>query len=323
MELRHLRYFVAVAEELNFRRAAERMYVAQGAFSEQIRKLEHELGVRLLDRTPRGVSLTFAGAALLPEARRALHQAEVAQLAARNACDRATSRLRIGYMPAALPASVPRAAQRLAAAMPLLDASLEPGSARELTEAIRAQWLDAAVVSLPTETPGLRVTPLGEQHAIAALPVSHEHAMKAEIRLEQLAPERIVVLPREANRPLYDGVLASCHAAGVSPTLVEMPDAHIEQVLLAVASGAGMALLPESVADRYAAPGVRFVPLGGDTASFAAAVLTRRDTEHMPTVAFLRAVSAPAKSRGAGTVVDALRSAEIGHAGHRSEGIGR
>ena len=217
MELRHLRYFVAVAEELNFRRAAERMYVAQGAFSEQVRKLENELGVRLLDRTPRGVSLTFAGTALLPEARRALHQAQVAQLAARNASDRATTRLRIGYMPASLPAIVPRAAQRLAAAMPLLDTSLEPGSAGELIEAIRAGWLDAAVVSLPAKTAGLRLTPLGEQHALAALPVSHEHARKAEVRLEQMAPERIVVLPREANRPLYDGIIASCRAAGVSP----------------------------------------------------------------------------------------------------------
>ena len=106
MELRHLRYFVAVADELSFRRAAERMYVAQGAFSEQIRKLERELDVRLLDRSRRSVSLTDAGAALLPEARRVLHQVEVARLAARNARDHATSRLRIGYVPGSLPASV-------------------------------------------------------------------------------------------------------------------------------------------------------------------------------------------------------------------------
>jgi DNA-binding transcriptional LysR family regulator len=310
MELRQLRYFVAVAEELNFRRAAERVYIAQGAFSEQIRKLERELGVRLLDRTPRGVSLTFAGAALLPEARRTLRQVEVAQLAARNAHDHATSRLRIGYMPASLPASVSRAAQRLAAAMPLLEISLEPGSAQELIEAVRAEWLDAAVVSLPAPTAGLRVTALGDRRAIAALPISHQHAMKPEIRLEQLAPERIVVLPREANRPLYDGILACCRVAGISPTLVEMPDAHIEQALLAVASGAGLALLPESVAQRYGTPGVRFVPLCGDTAIFATAAVTRRDTEHLPTVAFLRALSALVEHEGAGAASDLPRTAD-------------
>jgi DNA-binding transcriptional LysR family regulator len=89
MELRHLRYFVAVAEELHFRRAAERLHVAQPAVSEQVRKLEEELGVRLLERTQRSVSLTNAGAAMLEEARRVLHQAERA-IARRTACASAT-----------------------------------------------------------------------------------------------------------------------------------------------------------------------------------------------------------------------------------------
>jgi DNA-binding transcriptional LysR family regulator len=291
MELRHLRYFVAVAEELNFSRAADRMYVAQGALSEQVRKLENELGVRLLDRTSRSVSLTEPGTVLLAEARRVLHQADVAQAAARNARDQMTSRLRIGYVPAALPASVPRALQRLAAAMPLVNTSVEPGSTLELLEAVRGDWMDAAVVSLPAPTAGLRTTAIGEQRAVAALPVNHERAVNSEIHLDQLAPSRIVVLPRDTNRPLYDAIVSSCHAAGLSPTLVEMPGADVEQVLLAVASGSGMALLPGSVAERYAAPGVRFVPLGGQAPTFATAVVTRRDTEHMPTVAFVRALS--------------------------------
>ena len=103
MELRHLRYFVAVAEELHFRRAAERLHIAQPAVSEQVRKLEEELGVRLLNRTQRRVELTDAGAALLREARRVLEQAEVARQAARTARDRATTCLRIGE--SALPTS--------------------------------------------------------------------------------------------------------------------------------------------------------------------------------------------------------------------------
>ena len=111
MELRHLRYFVAVAEELHFRRAAERLHVAQPAVSEQVRKLEDELGVRLFDRTPRNVALTDAGAALLPEAYQVLRQAEAARLAARSASDRPG--LRIGYVPTALLASIPRTLRRL------------------------------------------------------------------------------------------------------------------------------------------------------------------------------------------------------------------
>ena len=312
MELRHLRYFVAVAEELNFRRAAERLFVAQGAVSEQVRRLEQELGVQLLDRAPQGVSLTGAGAALLSESRRVLHQAEVARMAARIAGDRASSRLRIGYMPAALCTIVPRAVQQLAAVMPLLEASLEPGHGADLLAALHDGWLDAAIVSVPApQTSGLRMTPLGVQGAIAALPSSHAHAVRAEIRLEQVAPQRIVVLPREANRHFYDGVLAGCRAAGLSPTFVEMPDEHVEQLLLAVAAGAGMALLPECIAERYSAPGVRFVPINADLGSFATAVATRRDADHMPTVAFLRAVSVAARRQRQNTD-DVLRPADRG-----------
>jgi DNA-binding transcriptional LysR family regulator len=291
MELRHLRYFVAVAEELHFRRAAERLHVAQPAVSEQIRKLEDELGVRLLDRTQRSVSLTDAGAALLAEARCILQQAEVARLAARNARDRTASRLRIGYVPASLPAAVPRALQRLTASMSPLETSLRPGSGLELLEAVRAEKLDAVVVSLPGPTSGLRVTELAAQRMVAALPIGHRSAVRSEIRLARMAPERIVVLPRDVSRPFYDAILAACRDADLAPTLVEMPDGNVEQALLAVASGAGMALLPEPVSERYAVPGVRFLPLGGDQPAVATAVVTRRDCAHMPTAAFVRAAA--------------------------------
>jgi len=290
VELRHLRYFVAVAEELHFRRAAERLHVAQPAVSEQVRKLEEELGVRLFERGHRNVSLTDAGSALLREARRVLEQAETARLAARSACGRPTSVLRIGYVPASLAASVPRALQRLTVAMPQVETTLEPGSGLELVEAVRAEKLDAAIVSLPTPTAGLRVTHLGAQRAVAVFPVGHEQAVKSAVRLEQIAPQRIIVLPRDADRPFYDAVIAACRDAGLSPTLIEAPDGQIERALLAVASGGGMAVLPESVGERYAAAGVRFVPLDGASPVVATAVVTRRDTDHMPTVAFLRAI---------------------------------
>ena len=188
MELRHLKYFVAVAEELHFRRAAERLHIAQPAVSEQVRKLEEELGVRLLNRTQRSVSLTPAGAVFLREARRVLEQAETARLAARNARDRVTSSLRIGYMPASLPASVPRTLQRLATSMPQLETTFEHGSGAELIEAVRAERLDAAIVPLPAPTAGLRITALGEQRALAALPVIHDHAVRSEICLSRWRP---------------------------------------------------------------------------------------------------------------------------------------
>jgi DNA-binding transcriptional LysR family regulator len=290
MELRHLRYFVAVAEELHFSRAAERLHVAQPAVSEQIRKLEHELGVTLLNRTKRKASLTEAGAALLAEARRVLQQVDRAQLATHEARDRTAARLRIGYTPASLPTSVPRALQRLAASMKSLEATLEPAFALELIAAVRDERLDAAIVTLPAPTAGLRTTQLGREGAVAALPAGHRHAMRPAIRLDHLAPERIVVLPREASRPFYDAVLAACQSAALSPSLIETRTTCVEPALLAVASGAGIGLFPESVAHRYSTPGVRFVPIDGEQPAASTAIVTRRDSTHLATVAFLRAI---------------------------------
>jgi DNA-binding transcriptional LysR family regulator len=123
--------------------------------------------------------------------------------------------------------------------------------------------------------------------------VRHRHAIRPAIRLDQVAPERIVVLPREASRPFYDAVLAACQRAALSPALVETRGPCVEPALLAVASGAGIGLLPASVATRFSTPGVRFVPIDGEQPAVATAVVTRRDTAHLPTVAFLRAVVQP------------------------------
>ena len=160
----------------------------------------------------------------------------------------------------------------------------------ELLAAVRDERLDAAIVSLPAPTAGLRTTPLGYERAVAAFPVTHRHAVQPAIRLAQVAPERIVLLPREASRPFYDAVIAACQDAGLSPSLVEPSGACVEPALLAVASGAGIGLLPESVADRYSTPGVRFVPIDGEQPAVATAIVTRRDSAHLPTAAFLRTV---------------------------------
>ena len=290
MELRQLRYFVAVAEELHFRRAAERLFIAQPAVSEQVRKLEEEIGAKLLERTPRNVSLTDAGAAMLQEARRVLRQAEVARTAARVARDRPTTRLRIGYAPAALIVSVVHALQRLAASAPQVEVILEAGSPAKLIRALRDDCLDAAVVPLPASVHGLRVTCVGNQPVVAAVRAGHSQAVSGTINLARLSPDRLLILPRHASPPLYDTIAAVCHRAGVSPTLVELPADELEQTLLAVASGAEIALLPGSVVERYVGCGIRFLPLDGPPAVVATGVVAARDRDHLPAAAFLRAM---------------------------------
>jgi DNA-binding transcriptional LysR family regulator len=297
MELRHLRYFVAVAEELHFRRAAERLHVAQPAVSEQVRKLEAELGVQLFHRTQRSVSLTAAGSAMLEEARRVLRQADVACQAARGAGQRATLRLRIGYLPDSLPATVSRALRLATGSARDMHVDLQTDSALRLVEDLRAGRLDAVVTSLPAPTTGLRVTPVGAQRPVIALPTSHPRAVDAAIALERLAPERLVVLPREANPPFRNALAAMCHEAGIAPTFVELAEPRVEHALLAVAAGAGPAILPESVTERYVSPGVRFVQLVAARPAFETAVLTDPDSGSLATAAFLRAVKQVIRSQ--------------------------
>jgi DNA-binding transcriptional LysR family regulator len=290
MELRQLKYFVAVAEELHFRRAAERLYVAQPAVSEQIRKLEAELGVRLFDRTNRRVSITEAGAALLDEGRRVLAQADAAQLAARNARDHAGARLRIGYLPDSLPASVPRALQQVAAGGPRVEVSIQTGPAVQLIHQVRERRLDAVVAGLPAATAGLRVTSIGRQGAVVAIAATEGRAVAPALSLARLNPARLVVMPRAVNPAFHDAVLALCRDAEIAPALFEVPEPSVESVLLAVASGAGPAVLPAAVTERHASPGVRFVPLE-DTVALESAVLTHPDAENPATLAFLHAVT--------------------------------
>jgi DNA-binding transcriptional LysR family regulator len=291
MELRHLRYFVAVAEELHFRRAAERLHVAQPAVSEQIRKLEEELGVRLFDRTQRSVSITDAGAALLEEARRVLQQAEIAITAARNARDQATTRLRIGHVPDSMPATVARAIQLLGTSAPLVQVSLETGGAVRLIEEVRANRLDAAVVGLPAPTSGLRAIPAGAEGVVAALPATHPQAVNPIVSIDRLAPERLIVLPADTNPSFRNAVISLCRDAGLSPAFVELAEPRVEHALMAVAAGAGMALLPQSAAERHVAPGVRFVYVDSAEAAFDTVVVTRPDTDNLATAGFLRAMS--------------------------------
>jgi DNA-binding transcriptional LysR family regulator len=287
MELRHLRCFVAVAEELHFRRAAERLHVAQPAVSQQVRKLEAELGVRLLDRDQRSVSLTDAGAAMLDEARRVLVQADAAQRAARRAGERATGRLRIGYLPDALPVTVPRLLRRFSAQAPGIRVSLETGAARPLLDSVREGRIDVAVACLPAPVSGLRVVTIGEEGTVAAVPEDHPCANSAEIDLSCLERTALVQLSRAVNPAFYDGVLGACRAAGIAPAVIEVAEPAVEHVLLAVVAGGGVALLPTSAESRFATAGVRFRPLAAPAPACEVAVVARPDAG-MACAAFLR-----------------------------------
>jgi DNA-binding transcriptional LysR family regulator len=261
MELRHLRYFVAVAEELHFRRAAERLHVAQPAVSDQIRKLEAELGVTLLHRTKRSVALTAPGAALLEEARRVLRQADVAARAARSARDQELGRLRVGYLVDALPACIPQALAAFRDAAPGIEVLLESGPSLRLAADVRREVLDVAIVCLPTAVGDLRVTSLGQESAICAVPVADRLAERHSLTPEDIGERPLVLLPRVQNPAFYDGVISTWRSAELTPTPIEATEPHVVHALLAVAAGTGIAILPASAAQRASVPGVRLLAL--------------------------------------------------------------
>jgi DNA-binding transcriptional LysR family regulator len=183
--------------------------------------------------------------------------------AARTARVRAIGRLRVGYMPDSVPRYVPQSFARFAASAPGIELMLETGSPERLAADVRDGRLDVAVVCLPLASHGLRVTPLGEERGVIALPAAHPLSAAYAIDPRQIARSPHVMLPRSSNPAFYDGVISAWRAAGLTADPREASEPQVEHVLLAVAAGAGLAVLPASVAERFSVPGVRFVPLSG------------------------------------------------------------
>ncbi|MGW0767147.1 LysR substrate-binding domain-containing protein [Streptomyces sp. NPDC002676] len=211
MELRQLTYFVAVAEELHFGRAADRLHIVQSAVSQQIQRLERELGAVLFDRSPRRVRLTGAGERLLPEARAVLAAAEKAR-----ACVAAPAGLRVGTS-TGLGTHLDRVLAAFAERAPDVPVELFSLPVGERLTRVAAGRLDAAFVRAAEPPPGVRVLPLWPDPLVAALPAVHPLAARAELDLADLAGLPLALTPRRNNPALVDLVVGACHAAGFEP----------------------------------------------------------------------------------------------------------
>jgi DNA-binding transcriptional LysR family regulator len=286
MELRRLRYFVAVAEELNFRRAAEVLHVAQPAVSQQVRKLELELGVELFQRSKRAVVLTAPGVVFLDEARRTLRQAEDAAQAARQAGEGTRGRLRIAYPPGPLPLRLCETITRFAVRHPVIQVVPETLRARQAVADVSSGRIDVALVGLPALAPGLAVTVLLQERAVAAVPDRHPLSGQPEMRLDRFSQTPVILLPRHDNPAFHDGVLAALRRAGAAANVIETDESSVDHAMLMVAAGTGIAVLPES-ATRYGAPATRFLPVGDPELTTEMALLTRADDCAAPVAGLL------------------------------------
>jgi DNA-binding transcriptional LysR family regulator len=280
-----MRYFVAVAEELHFRRAAQKLHVAQPAVSEQIRKLEAELGVELFVRSPRQVQLTDAGAVLLREARTVLRGMDVAVDAVRRVRTAARSHARIGYGAYGPPTAIAPALARLA---PRMTYDFTVGDARGMLVDVRRGVLDAAIVTLPAPANGLRVFDLGRQEAVAAVRADTGRSA-GPLDLEALAAERLVTLRRAHDPAFHDALVAAFRREELWVELRQSRAGTVDELLLEVSAGGGVALLPESATARSAPAGIEFRTVFHGTTSTRTAIVTR---DEPPAPALLALVDA-------------------------------
>ena len=263
MELHQLEYFVAVAEEASFTRAAARVHVAQPGVSAQVRRLESELGQQLLDRSGRTVRLTEAGAAVLPFARAALDAAAGARLAADELAGLVRGQVTVGMVSGC---ALPLLAELLAGfhkPYPGVTISLTEDNSERLVEMLGDGRLDLALIGVAGESvPGLGTVVLIDEELVAAVPPGHPLAGATTVTVKALRDVPLVSLPRGTGvRAALD---AACAAAGFEPRVVFEASA-LPMVVTMAAQGLGLAVVPESVARMPDAPVI--VPITPETRS--------------------------------------------------------
>lgn len=259
MELRHLRSFVAVAEERHFRRAAERLRLSQPPLSKQIRALEESLGALLLHRTRREVRLTPAGEAFLGRAKEILERVERAPDAIRMANEGTVGKLEIGYTVGLEIGFVPPVLRRFRRRFPDVEIRLRPLSTREQLAELKARRIDLGFIVAPARSAGVKLLRIGTQPLVFAAPLGHPLAKCPEAPVTKLQDEPLVLLSRAEAPAYHDLVLSVARQSGVSPKVVAEPR-NLHDNLFLVAAGTGLSLLPASVRE-IPWKGVAFCPL--------------------------------------------------------------
>ena len=268
MELRQLQQFIAVAETLNFRRAAERLHMAQPPLSVAIRKLEEEVGAQLFERQPRGVALTPAGIAALGLAHQCLLDADALRDAARAAAGGERGLLRVGFVGSATYALMPRLLPLFRQRYPHVELVLRESANLELLAQVESGDLDIGLVRYPTASASaLRFEVVERDVFCAVLPASHALAKKKRLTLAMLAKEPFVDYASTRVPGLHAMVMLAFQQAGLSPR-VSQEATQVQTVISLVQSGMGVALVP-SVSARLASRDVVFRPVDGLPASAA------------------------------------------------------
>jgi len=276
MELRYLTAFITVAEELHFGRAAKRLQMAQPPLSQQIRRLEKELGVQLFERNTRSVRLTSAGESFLEPARTVLQNLNLARLAAKAAGRGEYGRVSVGFAGASSHETLPRLTRAIRASHPGIELALEGQTYANIAASRVADGsLDLGFVRLPVTPPGIVTRVIGEEELLCALPLDHQLAQNQTIPIAALAEEPFVSFPAHSGSSLRDAAVRTCEAVGFTPRVVqEAPDSYT--ILALVAAGVGVTLTLTSC-QHIQQTGLVYRPLAGTPIRLQSALAWRAD----------------------------------------------
>ena len=298
MELRQLRYFVAIAEEGGFSRAAQRLHVSQPPLSTQIRSLETELGTKLLARTNRGVTLTAPGRVFYAEVRAVLARLESARSKVLQVERGDVGMLAIGFVSIADYGILPPALKSYRAQLPLVEVQLHELTTDAQIRELRAARLDLGIGLAPVEEPDLEFRCVLREELVLAAPADHPAAQGDIIDLRTVSRDSFIVPPRDIAPGLYDLTISRCRAAGFVPRIVQNAR-QMQTVIGLVSCGMGLALVPSSVRNLQR-PGVRYLRLRGRPVRIELGILRLRDARNVLSEHFSAALHAAARASVAG-----------------------
>jgi LysR family hydrogen peroxide-inducible transcriptional activator len=277
MELQQLRYLLAVAQTGNFSRAAEQCHVSQPSLSQQIAKLEDELGERLFSRLKRQSVLTAAGEALVARATRILSEVDAAHRDVADTSAQIRGKVNVGVLPTIAPYLLPRVLAQTTRECPQMEVRIHESTTAQLLLSAAACELDVAIVSLPITDARFICEPLFEEELLLAVPPRHPLARKPKVRLRDLEHERFILL--EEGHCLGDQALSFCHRNDLQPQIA-FRSAQLETIQALVASGLGISLIPKLAIQPGRKPAPAYLSLADPKPSRTIVALWRK--EHQP-----------------------------------------
>ncbi|HTD22988.1 MAG TPA: LysR substrate-binding domain-containing protein [Terriglobales bacterium] len=271
MEVHQLRYFCAVARHGTFTRASKAEHIAQPSLSQQILKLEAELGARLFDRLPRSARLTVFGKAFLPKAERILRDLEEARTALRDMSGNQTGEVVVGIIPTIAAYLLPRLLNNFTVRHPLVAIKIIEDITPALLQRLQEGTIDIAVVALPVAGSELAIVELFEEKFYAALPKRHRLASRASISLAELNREPFLLL--KEGHCFRDSLIAACQKLRMSPSIV-FESGQFASILAMVSAGMGVSAVPAMAVQPQ--PGCKFIPISGKHSTRTVGIVTSR-----------------------------------------------